>query len=380
LYYFKDLSRKEIHSLNENEYRELIVQFWYPTEKKEEKALIPYLGDTMPFVKEALKEWYLYYLPSSIFDYLLKGIYTHAVPNLPVSHLKEIYPVIIFSHGFACLSNFNTTQLEELASHGYVVVGINHTRDCSVSVFPDGRVVPLNEKWKEHYVGYLSKAIDWWVQDVRFVLNKLAEINKNDPEKKFTGKLDLSRIGIFGHSMGGATATQICRSDDRVKAGINMDGPLFGKKPTKSFAKPFMFMLAEEPLKKLEKPLTEKELEYLWLKREDERLLREIYAAGIPILCSNIGKDVYYLVIRGAEHYTFSDFPLIRKLSWFFRYFNLKTGTLDPYRAIEITNNYVLQFFDKYLKEKESPLFDGNKYYPEVVLKMWGPTVKLMKN
>ena len=33
---------------------------------------------------------------------------------------------------------------EELASHGYVVVGVNHTYESAVTVFADGRVVPMN--------------------------------------------------------------------------------------------------------------------------------------------------------------------------------------------------------------------------------------------
>ena len=37
-----------------------------------------------------------------------------------------------------------------------------------------------------------------------FALDPLAQLNTADPAGEFTGRLDLTRVGIFGHSFGGA--------------------------------------------------------------------------------------------------------------------------------------------------------------------------------
>lgn len=368
IYHLTDKKRKEIHSLNKNENRELLAQIWYPSDEKVELKS-PYIFDVLPVLRDSARNTCSYYLPGVLFDYFLTGIVTHSIPDAELSSKKSKFPVLIFSHGFASLSNFNTTQLEELASHGYVVVGINHTYDCSVTVFPDGRTIPLSNDWEIGEIKYLENSIDNWVQDVSFVLDELENINISDPKNRLRKHLDLERIGMFGHSMGGAATAQICRLDKRVKSGISLDGPLFGKDSTKSFAKPFMFILAEESLKIAQRDLTQKELAYRKMSHEEELIIKRIYSKDIPEFCQNMGKNAYHLVMKGAEHYTFSDFPLFRSFSLFFRYFNFGLGTIDPLRAIKITNSYILEFFDKSLMGKKSVLLDEGKGYPEIELK-----------
>ena len=81
----------------------------------------------------------------------------------------------------------------------------------------------------------LSKNMEKWVGDIQFVLNELEKITKNDPHNLLTSKFDLSRIGIFGHSFGGAAAAQMCRRDKRCKAGIVIDGALRGEGAENTF-------------------------------------------------------------------------------------------------------------------------------------------------
>ncbi|MCK4650690.1 hypothetical protein KAT08_00805 [Candidatus Babeliales bacterium] len=365
-YWLKDLKRKEAHALNDNVFRELLIQIWYPSDKEKNNSNYPYNLKELSFMKDSMQKNYFYYFPRFLFDYFLSEIYTHAIPNLKLSKSQEKYPILIFSHGYASLSSFNSTQLEELASHGYVVVGVNHTYDCHVTIFPDGRIIPLSDDWKKGEIQYLSKEIDTWINDVTFVLDELEKINKNDPKNIFTRKLNFDQIGIFGHSMGGATATQVCRIDNRIKAGINMDGPLFGKNPTKVFSKPFMFLLAQNTLEKLNKPLDKKELDYRKMSQEEGLLLKKLYQEYIQKLFCKMKKDSYCIVLKGAGHFTFSDMPFIKKISLFLKHFDFEIGTIDPYRAINITNEYILSFFNKYLKKEKNPLFDGNRKYPEM--------------
>ena len=132
-----------------------------------------------------------------------------------------------------------------MASQGYIVLSIDHTFDAAATVFPDGRtayVQPINltDEGDSH--------IKLWEEDVSFVLNQIEKLNQNDETGFFTGRMDTSRIGMFGHSYGGATAAQILAKDSRVKAAINMDGTLYGEIfPESGIGKPFLLMSAEEP-------------------------------------------------------------------------------------------------------------------------------------
>ena len=79
-----------------------------------------------------------------------------------------------------------------------------------------------------------------------FVLNQIEKLNQSDKDNRFTGRMDTSRIGMFGHSYGGATVAQVLVEDSRVKATINMDGTLYGENVPKSrVGKPFLIMNAE---------------------------------------------------------------------------------------------------------------------------------------
>ncbi|GBF77396.1 putative carboxylic ester hydrolase [Paenibacillus sp. 598K] len=57
---------------------------------------------------------------------------------------------------------------------------------------------------------------------------QLEQLNSKDEQGFFTGRLDLSRIGMFGHSYGGAASAQMLLKDPRIKAAMNMDGTLYG--------------------------------------------------------------------------------------------------------------------------------------------------------
>ena len=67
----------------------------------------------------------------------------------------------------------------------------------------------------------------------------------SDASGRFTGRLDMTRVGIFGHSFGGATAAQFCHEDSRCKAGIDVDGAPHGSVIQAGIRQPFMFLLSD---------------------------------------------------------------------------------------------------------------------------------------
>ncbi|HKZ28317.1 MAG TPA: hypothetical protein VJ482_01605 [Acidimicrobiia bacterium] len=82
--------------------------------------------------------------PSFVLDHLALAR-THSYPDAPLSDAEERYPVIVYSHGWTGFRTVNVDQSEALASHGYVVVSIDHTYGSIVTVFPDGRSVGLDQ-------------------------------------------------------------------------------------------------------------------------------------------------------------------------------------------------------------------------------------------
>ena len=78
-----------------------------------------------------------------------------------------------------------------------------------------------------------------------FALDQLERLNTSDPSGRFLGRLDMQRVGVFGHSLGGATALQFCHDDSRCKAGIDVDGAPLGNVIAEGVTQPFMFLLSD---------------------------------------------------------------------------------------------------------------------------------------
>lgn len=369
------VDRNRLDPYDQTLFRELMVQVWYPTAHKNTTgpAHAPYLPDLMPHMKRMATE--AFYVPQVVLDYLLVDIKCYADEDAPLLLRKQKYPVIVLCHGLGSMVSLQTTHAENLASHGYIVFGINHTFTCSLSIFPDGRVYPFKfDWWAPDKVKEFTKIVNLWQEDVRFVLSKIEELatekNVDDQDNRFYRQLDLSRLGMFGHSMGGATTTQMLRRDERIKAGVNMDGPLFGSEYEEGFKKPYMAMVAEGSIKRTNTAMTEQELIAQRMTREEETYLKTVFKFGIVNLCGNIrasGADAYYVYFTGAGHNTFTDVPLVKDASFllsFLEYFGLNTGTIAPLRAVEITNRLLVDFFNKYLLLKPAVLLENPSTSP----------------
>ena len=127
-----------------------------------------------------------------------------------------------------------TAIAEELASHGFIVVGVNHTYETTVTAFSDGRVVPTNPaalggalgpQTGSHHDVFRQRAsvCEYKAADLASVANQLERLNTN-PAERLAGRLDLGRFAALGHSFGGNAALEWCRMDQRCRAAANLDG------------------------------------------------------------------------------------------------------------------------------------------------------------
>lgn len=197
--------------------RELVVQIWYPA------AAGSRWGGQARYTRR--KE-------VSLIHSYFAAIRTNSVLNAPVADVGAPYPVLLFGHRWGGTRSQNTFLAEDLASHGYVVVATDHPLNANRVEIADGTVVrtdrrdalsDLESKSAATVLDTWGKELDLWLADDRFVLDKLQQNN----DGWFSGRLDLTRIGAFGHSFGGASALNLLGSDPRIKSAINLDGWTF---------------------------------------------------------------------------------------------------------------------------------------------------------
>lgn len=348
-YYFVDSNREEIYTDNPNDYRELMVRVWYPSEKVSGGKHAPYLSEVL--IKAIAISWDTSTGDSSD---KFKTIPTHSIINAPIARTKPNYPVLLFSHGFGILPEFNTINTEELASQGYVVVSINHSYDSVASIFPNGRIANQSPVFytddKSKFMELLKQSVGVRAKDASFVLDKLKDINAGkDPLQILTGKLNLNRVGMFGHSLGGATTVQTLLQDKRFKAGVHLDGGLFINGINQNLSQPFMFMNNE----------------FLETSNSSEPELQEAIKLQNTFL-EHLQNDGYKVKIRGTSHFYFNDLPFMLpelKKAQLPLPFNLfenwiatdNSNPINPERAIKIINNYTVAFFNQYIKNNQSP-------------------------
>jgi dienelactone hydrolase len=340
-----DSTRSETFSDDPRARREVMVQIWYPAVAGGPgAAYVPRSATNLKTSHLAL-------------------VHTHAVESAAVSRKNAAYPVLIFCPSWNGGKAQNTFQAEELASNGFIIAGIDHPYGANVTVFPDGRVVHTklqtwldlsSDKALEQSTRTAEDQLRIRSQDALFVLDALRRINDNDPVNLQKGKVDMDRVGVFGHSFGGAVAAQACWLDKRFRAGINMDGLMFGDVADAGVKQPFFFMNDDSPAPTpagLASSNPRGRRSATLIQRDIRRMEESLARYG-----------GYEMSIRGAYHMNFSDSPLFCRWKRF-----TGAGPIRPSRAMRIINDYTVAFFQQHLNGIHQSLLDGpSPEYPDV--------------
>ncbi|MBV9769017.1 MAG: hypothetical protein JOZ32_05555 [Bryobacterales bacterium] len=349
-----DASRVE--PLSPNDVRKLAVDIWYPADSTG-GAPAPYL-DFAGFERAVGAETLQKRLRGAYGVIKAGAVRTYAVNGAPFARSIEPTPVLIFSPGMGMPRELYTAQLEDLASHGYVVAAISHTYDAFAVVFPDGtNIISSDKRWpvQPSFEGKANlNQLEWQADDIRFVLDQLSRSNESAVRSlPFTGHLDLGRVGAFGHSFGGVAVAYACQGDPRIKACLNQDGengftPFYLDPRGRGIDQPFMFI--ERALRTT--PPTDDELAAMKVTRDR---LTEIAAALMAYrdrVLRSTG-TTYHVILQSntTTHMDFSDFPILSAGN---------TIEADTHmRIMAVVRDYTRAFFDRYLKEARSPLLDG---------------------
>ncbi|MGC4879207.1 alpha/beta hydrolase family protein [Micromonospora sp. DT43] len=317
-------------------YRELMVSVWYPAGDVRRYPLAPWMGAAS--MRTLLGS--AGFDPDAVLAPLTAG---HE--GAPVRRPGRRLPVVLYSHGAGSHRSDTTIIVQELASHGYVVVTVDHTYD-GFGEFPDGRVTVQEEQFD---------STPWtYTRDVRFVLDQIAELAAGgNPDVDHAplpaglgASLDLSRIGMFGWSKGGTATALTMGTDRRVRAGLSLDGPMVSQPmPTADLYRPFMLMTAEST--RAAEPAVAEFFTHLRGWRLNIQAAEAIHASY---------GDNQWLIPQLARVIGMSDEELV---GWI--------GNLDPARAVRIGQAYPLAFFDLHLRHRGGHLLSGpSRSFPEV--------------
>ena len=292
-----------------------MLTFWYPAQAPPlAKTVLASYSDRQ--LAERLAYWGAY-------TNRVPALVSHALANAPVAANPDHIPVVIYSHGLGdkegrSSRTENTEKAQELASHGYVVVSLDHT-DAYATVLPPDQLIIGRNVWSFNFLNDRLK-------DVAFLLDRLVQWNTEDPF--FQGRLNLERVGIMGWSWGGGTAAEACRQEGGLKAAVLLDA-YFDSTSTalkNGLAKPFLAMMNPGG------------------------------SGDNSTLFNKSTMDACQLSIKDVSHEMFTDNAWI-----------VGPSTATRRRALAM-NACLVSFFNKYLKGTDNLLMENpGAKYPDVI-------------
>ena len=343
------------------------VVAWYPTAAPGPQPA-PYLRDGM---EEVLSFARLAKLGEAFNG--LASVTTHATIDAAPARSQGRLPVIVFQHGYTGLPSSHTALMEDLASHGWAVLNVIHPYEATGARLADGTIVTFTDgnnamrpgimdvlnEWgpegatmekivaaatdaeKEKLMrGYLAAlkntdhVVKRWTLDAKYALDHLP---RTGAAARVASQLDLSRLGVAGHSMGGVAGAQLCVEDRRCKAALNLDGiPQYGTMIDTRMPVPFLMVYSG----------------------------RAGRAGASDIVYKRSASKYYRVDVKDTLHLDFTDMnfwggPLRQRGAY---------GKIDPARAAEITRMVVREFFGQEILKQPSALLSGKQPMPDVTV------------
>jgi dienelactone hydrolase len=327
--YLDDTSRPDPWVPSEDS-RELMVTVFYPAATSS--------GPKKQYMTPEESRRYLepQQIPGLPLD-VMSTVATNAVVDARPAGRARSLPLVVLSPGYTNSRATLSSWGEDLASHGYVVVVVDHTYENRATTFPDGRVTGCASCEVDHLPGFWEKLVAGRAADVSFVLD---ELTGSHPAWSGARLIDPSRIGMTGHSAGGASTSQVMVAEPRIRAGINVDGSVHVPLPAAGLSRPFMFMGS-----------------------------KDFYTPGAPGPYDDWESDwplltgwKRWIMATGTVHASFNDLGVLADQ------FGVDLGaTIPGERALQIARAYIRAFFDLHLRHTPQPLLAGpSRCYPEI--------------
>jgi len=260
----------------------------------------------------------------------------------------DSFPLVVFSHGAFGFRGSNLSTFKDLASNGYVVCSIDHSYHSFFARHADGSGTLVNMDFLNDAVNITNEAYDAktsydktheWLAlrsaDMNFVLDELLHNGSGKIPEDVSAMIDPDKIGLSGHSLGGATAAQLGRARPDVDAVAVLDGTMFGE---------------EVAFENGSAVLTGDPYPVPLLNLYNESHYADAQELGLSysnLSASAHATEAHDVVIRGSGHLNFTDLPLFSPALARV----LGTGQVDSRYCIETMNQIVLEFFNDTLKD-----------------------------
>jgi pimeloyl-ACP methyl ester carboxylesterase len=301
IYEWVDSSRLEQAIKKSGEFRQLVVQVWYPVKN----AYQP----TAPYVPR-LEAYRQVWEPKDV--EVARRVLTHAHLDEKSLSGRRI-PVVLFSHGWQGTRTEYTSIAEDLASHGFAVFGIDHPYMGRIAL-PNGQVTEPTEDQFENQ----AEIRNYYGQDIKFVIDQIVKLSVGDTDDTFTGKLEVSRIGAIGHSSGFVAAATACMTDRRIAACASVDAGGYSASDLQALRQPLLWLRLKRA-----GPLPD---EFLKDRREPS----------------------YELLLEDANHSSVEDWDYIEAES--------SEQRESAANRLRILRKYIDAFFSEYLQGQKSAL------------------------
>jgi len=358
--------------------RKINVRAWYPSNATEGEIN---LVSSQRLVEKTVE---FYNMPS----FLAETEASLSFKDAPIANSGDKFPVIVFNHGFGSFAEQNTSNMQELASNGYIVLSLSHPETSLLTEYTDGSYVYNNPdlpafveqlryeeaatasyngisaaletkdnatNFAEYWQGMRTLAqnapfanmqpfLRVWIEDSNALVNAIATNQAEQFPAIFAASMNSEMIGIFGHSLGGMTALATTASNANIKAAINLDGPFAFDEPLENtyLSAPTCMLMAEGI------PLGGEVISMVDI--------------NTPLLeTSDYGGCV--AVFNGAWHMNFADLNYVS----FLKLLPI-LGPVDQEKMGVELNHLLVNFFDRHLKGDDipyAPVYDTIVEYSE---------------
>ena len=368
-----DTSRKGVLAAGPEETRRLLVRVWYPAESVEGLEPRPYLNDVEAATTGRRLGENLLMMPW-IFTHL-RHVSTHSFENAPLLAGADKQPVVFFSHGYASIAGQNTSVMEELASHGYVVYAVSHTYDNADGVFPNGDLIPRDDNLRQEMMDALGedgkisvepfiaptlaerraaqirsleksvsvdsrlyRSVAVWIDDRLFVKDELKAGRVKPAIAEIAAASDFGKVGHTGMSFGGSTGPSVCQRDADCAAALNLDGGNYDPQLfNQNHEKPLLMFMHDWPLM-FEQMGGDRGWDYSEYGFTDLAYEEHSVAGNRD--------DIYRLRVKNVVHLGVADFSMVARGPVKSALF----GTIAGPTMLAIMNDFVRGFFDKHVR------------------------------
>ncbi len=325
IYELEDQTREEIYTDEENDSRKIKYQIWYPTDETEDLQKAKWITEGKVLTRQLARS---FRFPAFMLDHTAV-ISSNSYIDAPVSEAEKDYPVVVISHGWQGFRELHTDFAEELASHGFIAVSIDHTYGSQAVKFEDGSVAYLNEdalpSQASNPAAFKKSStllVNTYGEDVSIVLD---DLERQNTDGDFKNLLDLEALGVLGHSTGGGGDVYIALKDSRIKALMGLDAwvePIGTDVLEQGLKIPALFIRSEQ-----------------WSQGPNNN--------GLDVLRRN-SEDATLIQMNRTVHVDFSMAYMYSPLAKYVGF----SGEMGGRKSIEIQKELILDFFDYNLRNQ----------------------------